>query len=51
MVRLSRFGATVMFTGKEEVKAGVVNVVVSLFNIVLKRGTFLLGRTVWSNNH
>ena len=50
-VRLSRFGATVFFTGKEEVEAGVVNVGVSLFNIVFKRGTFLLGRTVWSNNH
>ena len=50
-VRLSRFGATVLFTGKEEVEASVVNLGVSLFNIVFKRGTFLLGRTVWSNNH
>ena len=50
-VPLFRFGATVLFEGKEEIGAGVVGVGVSLFNIVFKRGPFLLGRTVWSNNH
>ena len=42
-VRLFRFGATVLFEGKEENGAGVVGVGVSLFNIVLKRSNISVG--------
>jgi hypothetical protein len=42
-VRLFRFGATVLFEGKEEIGAGVVGVGVSLFNIVLKRSNISVG--------
>ena len=42
-VRLSRFGATVLFTGKEKVGEGVVGVGISLFNIVLERSNIFVG--------
>ena len=42
-VRLSRFGATVLFNGKEEVGVGVVGVGVSLFYIALKRSYISVG--------
>jgi hypothetical protein len=42
-VPLFRFGATVLFEGKEEIGAGVVGVGVSLFNIVLKRSNISVG--------
>jgi hypothetical protein len=42
-LRLFRYGATVLFEGKEEIGAGVVGVGVSLFNIVLKRSNISVG--------